>query len=323
LRRRTAEKGIAMKRIISLILAFVTVVALFSCKSTDADVSKLKIVTTIFPQYDIASHISGGKADVTMLLPFGSDIHTYEPSVKDMTDVASCDIFIYNGVETEPWTVSILESIDRDNTVVVDLSENITLLEGDVHESHDHSEDEHIHDYDPHFWTSPRNAVVITDEILSALCTVDETNADHYIMNAQNLKVQLSSLDSELSDMAENYDGTPLYFGGKFAFLYMFSEYGFEHRSPYNGCSDQAEPSIKTIADICEDIEKDRVKYIFTEEMSQSKIAKSIADETGTELLVLHSCHNLSKDEAKAGETYVSLMYKNIANMRKALNERK
>ncbi len=317
------EKGTGMKKIISLIFAIILSAVFFSCADTDKGDSKLKIVTTIFPQYDLTLQITGGKADVTMLLPYGSDIHTYEPSVKDMTNVSSCDIFIYTGNETEPWAAKLLEDSDADEKTVLDLSENITLLEGDVHDSHEHHEGDHTHDYDPHFWTSPKNAGIMVDEILSALCTVDEKNSEYYLKNAAELKVQLAKLDEDLSDISETYDGTSFYFGGKFAFLYMFSDYGFNYKSPYQGCSDESEPSIKTITDICEAIKKDGVKYIFTEEMSENKVAKSIAEETGTELLVLHSCHNLSKDEAKAGETYVTIMQKNISNLRKALNERK
>ena len=312
-----------MKKICALLLAVLLCLPLFSCGSDSRNGGKLKIVATLFPQYDFACAISGDRAQVSMLLPYGTDSHTYEPSVKDMTDVSSCDIFLYTGDTMEPWAATILENADGENIMAVDLSKNIKLLEGTPHDSHDHGEKQHIHDYDPHIWTSPENAIIMVDEILSALCSADEDNADYYIKNAQALKVQLSSLSHSLSEIAENYDGTPLYFGGKFAFLYMFSEYGFYYESPYQGCSDESEPSIKTISDICAKIQADGTKYIFTEEMSENKVAKSIAGETGTELLVLHSCHNLSKDEAKAGETYASLMQRNIQNIRRALEERK
>ena len=316
-------KGLFMKRIITFLLAFVTAISLFSCGRAEDDNGKIKVVATLFPQYDFASYISGGRADVVMLLPYGSDSHTYEPSVKDMTDVASCDIFLYTGRNMEPWAQTLIDNSDSTTTKAVDLSENITPL-GDLgHESHDHDTDSHAHDYDPHIWTSPKNAIIMIDEILSALCTADEENAEYYIKNAQNLKVQISALDDKLSEISENYDGSPLYFGGKFAFLYMFSEYGLNYVSPYHGCSDESEPGIKAISDICTKIKSDGTKYIFVEEMSENKVAKSISEETDTELIVLHSCHNLSKDEAMAGENYVSLMQKNIQNIEKALYMRK
>ncbi len=311
-----------MKRFITFILTLITISAFTSCGGKE-DNGKLKIVTTLFPQYDFASCIAGDKAEVTMLLPYGSDIHTFEPSVKDMTDVATCDIFIYTGSMTEPWAATLLENADSDGTAVLDLSKNIHLIEGEVHALQSHVADGHTHDYDPHFWTSPKNALVMVDEILGALCTIDEQNTEYYIKNAQNLKVQLAALDSDLSQLSDGYDGTPLYFGGKFAFLYMFSDYGFNYRSPYQGCSDESEPGIKTITEMCESVKNDGVKYIFTQEMSENKVAKSIAEETGTELLVLHSCHNLSVNEAKAGENYISIMEKNIQNIRLAMTARK
>ena len=310
-----------IRKILSVMLSLIILLSFPACSDSSTDTKKLKIVATLFPQYDFANVISGGRAEVTMLLPYGTDSHTYEPSVKDMTAVADCDIFLYTGSEMEPWALTLLENSDS-NAVIVDLSENITLLEGVVHDSHNHSVD-HAHDYDPHILTSPKNAIIMEDEILSAMCTADEKNAEYYIKNSQNLKVQLTELDGSLSEMAENYSGKTLYFGGKFAFLYMFTEYGFNYESPYQGCSDESEPSIKTISDICTKIQSDGTEYIFTEEMSENKVAKSIAEETDTELLVLHSCHNLSKNEAMAGETYITLMQKNIQNIRTALYKRK
>ncbi|MBR3995492.1 MAG: zinc ABC transporter substrate-binding protein [Clostridia bacterium] len=313
-----------MKKIISLMLFFAVVIVSFvGCAGQNGDSGKIKIVATLFPQYDFANIISGGKAEVTMLLPYGIDSHTYEPSVKDMSNVSNCDIFLYTGDKMEPWSATILENAGNEDITAVDLSKNIKLLEGVSHNFDNHGEKGHIHDYDPHIWTSPKNAIVMVDEILNALCDEDEENAQYYIENAKNLKAQLTELDGKLADISENYDGTPLYFGGKFAFLYMFSEYGFKYESPYQGCSDESEPSIKIISDICKKIESDSTRYIFTEEMSENKVAKSISEETDTELLVLHSCHNLSKNEAMAGENYISLMQKNIQNIRKALYERR
>ncbi len=312
-----------IRKILSVMLSLIILLSFPACSDSSTDSKKLKIVATLFPQYDFANVISGGRAEVTMLLPYGTDSHTYEPSVKDMTAVADCDIFLYTGDTMEPWAATILENAGSESIRTVDLSKNIKLLEGTPHDSHEHGEKEHIHDYDPHIWTSPKNAIIIVDEILSAMCTADEKNAEYYIKNSQNLKLQLTELDGKLEEMAENYSGKTLYFGGKFAFLYMFTEYGFNYESPYQGCSDESEPSIKTISDICTKIQSDGTEYIFTEEMSENKVAKSIAEETDTELLVLHSCHNLSKNEAMAGETYITLMQKNIQNIRTALYKRK
>ena len=309
-----------MKRITSMLLVFVTALLSFvGCVGQDENSGKIKIVATLFPQYDFARIISGDKADVTMLLPYGAESHTYEPSVKDMTVVSSADVFLYTGAVMEPWAKNLIENSDSERIKVVDLSKGVRLLDGTDGEEYHEKNNDHTHDYDPHIWTSPKNALVMVEVMLETLCDIDPDNKDYYTKNAGQLKKEIESIDSELLEISERYDGTPLYFGGKFAFLYMFDAYGFNFRSPYKGCSDETEPSIKDISDICREIKEDGVVYIFCEEMSEGKVAKSVADETGTKLLVLHSCHNLSKSEAEKGESYVSIMKKNVENIRLAI----
>ena len=310
-----------MKRICILLISAILTLTLTAC-TAQRDSGKLKIVTTIFPQYDFTSRIAGNRAEVTMLLPFGSESHTYDPSIKDMTAVSNADIFIYTGKQMEMWAATLLENAEGENTRVLDLSTGITLLDGTSDHIHHGEESDHTHDYDPHIWTSPKNAILMANAILEALCEIDPEGREYYTENAESLKKDLADLDKKLTELSENHGGKTVYFGGRFAFLYMFSDYGFGYESAYKGCSEESEPSIKTISELTEKIKNDGAKYIFTEEMSENKVAKSIADETGATLLVLHSCHNLSRDEAMSGENYISLMNKNIANLKLALENK-
>ncbi len=313
----------AMKlSVLSLLL-----ILLCSCGANreNAQNGKLRVVTTLFPQYDFASTVGGERAQVTKLLPWGAESHTYDPSVGDIAKIADADIFVYTGKNMESWAANILDGTDNDSMLIVDLSENLTLLEtGAEHnnESSTENEGEHVHDYDSHIWTNPENALVMVDNILAAFCEKDSENAQYYKSNADTLKKEISALSASLENLSESYDGRTLWFGGRFAFLYMFEEYGFNYKSPYIGCGEHSEPGIKTVTEIISQMKKDGVRYIFFEEMSDAKIAKSIAAETGAELLLLHSCHNLSKDEAKAGMTYISLMQQNIQNLKKAICEK-
>lgn len=307
------------KRFLAILLLILTAITSVSC--TKSENQKLQIVATLFPQYDFARIIAGDKADVTMLLPYGSDSHSYEPSIKDMARVSGADLFLYTGKDMEPWAESLLESADIDKSSVPNITKNITLIGGTDGHFHDSDGHEHGHscDYDPHIWTSPKNAIIMADNILESLCGLDSENTDYYKSNAEKLKSELEELDNELLKISETGKDRTAYFGGKFAFVYMFTDYNLEYESAYKGCSEQSEPSIKTISELCERIKNDGAQYIFCEEMSESKVASGIAEETGTTLLVLHSCHNLSKAEAECGESYVSLMKKNINNLKLAL----
>ncbi len=307
-------------------IIFVTVLLfslLFVCSCAEkntADDGKLKVVTTIFPQYDFARKIGGEKIEVIKLLPDGSESHTYDPSINDMTQVTNADIFIYTGKEMEAWANGLLENSDTEDVQIVDLSEGITLLEG-VQKSEADNEDhkEHFHDFDAHIWTSPENAIKMADKICDALCLKDSENSNYYKNNAQVLKTELEELSMQMSEISKAYDGRTLYFGGRFAFRYLFEEYGISFRSVYSGCGEESEPSIRTIAEMISEMKENGAEYIFYEEMSEGKIAKSIADETGASLLLLHSCHNISASESIMGDSYFSIMKQNIKNLEIAL----
>lgn len=314
--RKREEKLI--KKIIALIIAILLVLTFAACVENKEGNEKLQVVATLFPQYDFARIIGGDRAEVTKLLPHGVESHTYDPSVKDIVKISSADIFLYTGENMESWAAQLVTDASKNGTGVVDLSAGIALLGMDGEHRHQDG-DGHNHDFDTHIWTSPKNAKIMVDTILSAYCEADSQNAEYYKQNAEKLKEELSEIDSALSALSESYDGRTLYFGGRFAFLYMFSEYGFQYRTPYKGCGEESEPGIKIISEITSEIKNSDTKYIFCEEMSEGKLARSIAGETGASVLVLHSCHNISKDEAQNGESYVSLMKKNIENLKTAI----
>ena len=310
------------------IIITVLTIALLSCSlccckdSEKGGEGKLKVVATLFPHYDFARTIGGDRANVIKLLPNVGESHTYDPSVKDIAEISTADIFLYTGEHMEAWAGEIIESLDSDNVCVVDLSKGIELMSINEEDSHNHTkEDSHSHDFDAHIWTSPTNAEIMVDTILEAFCAADSENEDYYRHNADALKKELRELDNTLTELSASYDGRTLYFGGRFAFLYMFHQYGFNYRTPYRGCGEESEPGIKVISDIVSEMKGFSTEYIFCEEMSEGKIAKSIAEETGAKLLVLHSCHNISKSEEISGETYISLMKKNIENLKLALGQ--
>ena len=191
------------KRFLIFIMAIIVAITSVACAGKQD--KKLQIVATLFPQYDFARIIAGDRADVTMLLPYGSDSHSYEPSIKDMARVCGADMFLYTGKDMEPWAATLLEGAGNEKCSVPDITENITLLGGTQEHLHAGDAHEHSHsqDYDMHIWTSPRNAIIMADNILEALCDIDSENAPYYRSNAEKLKIELEELDNELSDISE------------------------------------------------------------------------------------------------------------------------
>lgn len=327
-----------MQRFLMVILGFVLVLTGCSEGSKEESTStsdKIQIVTTLFPQYDFARQIVGDKAEVTLLLPPGMESHSYEPTPADMIKINKADLFIYTGESMEPWAHKIIESVDSEQVRVLDVSQGIPLLapnEEDDHdhedededhdheaevEGHEHSEDDgHHHAYDPHIWTSPKNAKIMVDNILEVLCEVDPQNADYYKANAEAYQLQLDDLNDEFEAVVSSSKRDTIYHSGRFAMQYLMKQYGINYVSaPF-----EAEPSAALVAQMINEIKADNIPAIYYEELITPKIAQMISEETGAQMLLLHSCHNVSKEDFKNGVTYLSLMKQNVENLKIGLN---
>lgn len=297
-----------MKKLLSLLLI---IFLLSGCTPEEKKNEKLTVCATLFPQYDFCKSIAGDKAEVKLLLPPGMESHSFEPGVKDIRDIWESDIFIYTGASMEPWAENIINGVD---VKIVDVSENINLC------AHEHNTEEHHHDHgDPHIWTSPENALIMVENILNALCERDPQNADYYKDNAQKYFLELEKLDTEFRELGERSKGITLCHGGKFAMSYLEKNYGFTFLSAYDSCSSSAEPSVMRVKEIIDTINAQNLSGVFYEELNEGRVAKTISNETGAEMLLLHTCHNLTFDEIQKGESYISLMQKNADNIRKVI----
>lgn len=282
---------------------------------------KLQIVATLFPQYDFARQIAGDLAEVTLLLPPGTESHTYEPTPADIILIQNSDLFLYTGKYMESWAEGIVSGLDAGKTHVLDVSKDIVLIHEE--EEHHHTAEEHgghTHQFDPHIWTSPANAVLMAQNILNALIAVDPENALAYTRNAAAYTAQLEALDQDFQEMIAASTHKEIMFGGRFALYYFAEHYGLAYDSAYDSCSSETEPGARAIARIIDAMREKGIHVIYYEELSRHTVADTIAEEVGAKALLLHSCHNVTKEELAAGETYLSLMRKNYENLKEGLN---
>lgn len=304
---------------------------LLSICSCAADTVKgkdgISIVTTVFPQYDFARKITEGtNASVTMLLPAGSEAHSYDPTPADMIKAAECDLFIWVGGESEAWAEKIIQSSSLEGDRALALMDTVPLLEsesghGNGH-THEHSEEgEHDHEHDEHVWTSPKNAAAIVNAITERLCSIDAENADIYRRNAEKYTAELKDLDGEFEAIAAKAGGQTLIFGDRFPFLYLAEAYGIEYASPFRGCSSHTEASMAEIADVIEKARELGTKTVFSVDFSNEKLASTIASEIGASVKRLYSCHTASKDDIENGNGYIELMRMNLESISSALEE--
>ena len=311
-----------------LIVVMVTIVAVFKTETTIKNPDKIQIVATLFPQYDFAKHIVGDKAEVKLLLNSGIETHNYEPTAKDMiTILDDGDVFLYTGTMLEPWTESIIKNLEETDCKIVDISQNINLITIEdfeekhlnseiINEEHGHEEHKHEEIYDEHIWLSPTNTIIMIDNILENICNIDSENADYYKENAEEYKKRILEIDNEYKNLVQTATRQEIAVGGEFAYSYLVEEYGINFVSVYNNCGEGEDPSIAKVKSVIDYINNHKIPVVYYEELSEGTVAKMIAEETEAEPLVLYSIHN--GDTQK--DTYVSLMEKNLENLRKGLN---
>ncbi len=317
---------------LSLFIVLATLFSLSSCSSEKSesknDSGKISVVTTIFPYYDFTRSIAGDKSDIRLLLSPGSEPHSYDPSPSDIVAIENCDIFIYNGGESDEWVESVLDSIENKNMKVLRMMDYVDLLyEQSVdHEEHDHEEHneghdhEHVEEYDEHIWTSIKNAEKLTTAIYEELSFCDSENKTTYSANKDIYLSELKALDSEITDIVSNAKRNTVVFGDRFPFLYFVTDYSLEYECAFPGCSSETEPSISTVTHMIDFTREHQVPVVFYLEFSNGKVAKLISEDTGAKTMRFSSCHNVTKDEFADGATYISLMEQNANALKEALN---
>jgi len=281
----------------------------------DADDGRIKIIATLFPQYDFARQIAGDKANIKLLLPPGVESHTFDPKPSEMIEIYKADLFIYTGENMEPWAQTIINGITDDNLTVIDCSENIELLHND-----NDGDDGHEHGADPHIWLDPDNAIMMLQNILEALCVKDPENTFFYTQNAIDYAAKLQKLDEDIFDVINNSKRNVIVFGGRFSYIYFLRHFNLDYVTAYDSCSTNAEPSMAKILYVITFIKENNIPCIYHEELSAHQVAKTIAKETGRKSLQFSTAHNVTKKEFDDGITFLDIMYANLENLKKGLN---
>ncbi len=289
---------------------------------------RVTLVATSFAGYDFARAVAGDKAQVIMLLSPGEESHTYEPSPEDIITVQQCDVFIYGGGESDTWVESVLDGAGR-NMQSVRMMDCVELFceeasEGMQTDEHDHSHEGHSHgeseEYDEHVWTSPANAVLITEAICEAVSVCDSKNSAYYRENTEVYTEKLRTLDDSFKALVDGCAHSQIVIADRFPMLYFTERYGIDYYAAFPGCSAQVEANPVTIAFLCDKVKSEGIPVIFKVDMSNGNVARSISEQTGAVVETLYSCHVISAEDFQNGETYITLMMRNYEAVKKAIS---
>jgi len=291
----------------------------------------LDIVCTIFPQYDIARSIAGDfpNVNVKMLLGAGQESHDYDPSSKDIASVHDCDVFIYVGGESDLWVEDMLQSVDTNEKSVISLMNVVKPLKEEIVEGMETETEEHAHEhgaidhveYDEHVWTSPKNAVLIADAVLDAMCERMPSGAETFKKNHGALKDGLLQIDCEFTALVKSVESPVVIVADRFPLLYFCREYGIKYFAAFSGCAASTEPSSKTVQFLIEKINEENIPAVFRMDMSAGNVADTVSESTGAKVLTFYSCHTVSTDDFENGVTYTDLMKRNLSSLKEAFGK--
>ena len=327
-----------MKKMIACLLAVLMLTGIFTA-CTNGNVSdgkksdKLKIVCTIFPEYDWVKQILGSHAentDLFMLLDNGVDLHSYQPTADDIINISTCDMFIYVGGESDAWVKDALKEATNNDMIVINLLEVLgnTVKEEEVKEGMDAEEEEESGEeespeYDEHVWLSLKNAVTLCNVISEKLCALDSENASDYKSNTDQYVAALEDLDNQYQQTVDSAKQKTLLFGDRFPFRYLVDDYKLNYYAAFVGCSAETEASFETIAFLAGKVDELGLSSIMTIEGTQHKLAQTIIQNTKTknqQILALNSMQSTTSKDVANGTTYLSIMEDNLSILKIALN---
>jgi zinc transport system substrate-binding protein len=271
---------------------------------------KIKIVTTLFPLYDMAKNIGADKAEVALLIPPGVEPHTFEPKPSDIIKISEADCFVYTGRFMEPWAEDIIQGLSNKNLIVVDASKGTRMIRAVFPDN-----DEPGGVLDPHIWLDFDNAKIMAKNIAEALAAKDQADKAFFQQRADDYNTKLTQLDTSFRTALSTCKSREIVYGGHYAFGYLAKRYGLRYLAA-QGVAPDAEPTAKDLIRLIEQIKKNNIHYVFYEELTSPKIAETIARETHAKILLLNAAHNLTKDQFERGVSFFEILHTDLENLK-------
>ncbi|MBC2285593.1 zinc ABC transporter solute-binding protein [Listeria booriae] len=282
---------------------------------------KLTVYTTVYPLQYLASQIGGTYVDAHSVYPAGSDAHSFDPTQKDMMNIADSDLFFYIGLGMEGFVDKAKQSLKNENVKFIVTTDNLHLPTMSHEEEHEHEEDEDGHDHgdiNPHVWLDPNYMITMAATVRDNLSKELPAQKETFNKNYEKVVSQLKTLNTDYQTMADTAKHKD-FVTAHAAYGYWEKEYGLK-QIPIAGISTSDEPSQKKLTTIVNTIKSEKIPYILLEQNTNSKIADVIQKETDTKTLKLHNLETLTQKDIDAKRDYMSIMKDNLAALKTALN---
>lgn len=312
----------AVVGVICLTLLTGVFAALTGCEKKEPVHTSTEVICTNYAALQLVSGVMEGYLDnggdsvysIMVLGNEGQDMHSYEPTARDMINFSGADVVICTGAET--WLDGAIASSGNKDIIRVSMMEVCDTIESNHDHDHDHGgEDCNLIGQDEHVWLSIGNAIRITQAIEDALCRADEQNASALQASGADYRSELVTLKDDYAAMMADAVRDTVVIADRYPFAYLFREMGLNCVAAFPGCSSETSASFATQTMLIEKTKELELPYIFIIEGSDGKVAEVVAAETGAKVLVLNSM----QVQTSRRLSYVEFMRENLDHLRKAL----
>lgn len=284
--------------------------------------SKISIVTTIFPLQEFARAVAGERGEVSLLLPPGAGVHTWQPRSSDIRRLHQARLLILIGAGLEPWVGDILRSLPPPGPRVLAAADSLPLMEekggGEALEKSKAHEPHAVPARDPHIWLDFTLAQHVVQQIAQALSEMDPSARPLYEANAASYNARLSELDRKFKTTLAVCRHRVLLIAGHAAFGYLTRRYGLDQIALY-GLSPDAEPTAGQLMAAVKIAKELGVMAIFVEANASPRLGRTLAREIGAKILVLNPGASPTRKQLSSRATFFDIMEENLKAIRKGL----
>ena len=328
-----------LKRWAAILLCLITVVSVSACSNNNQEnnptstveensmpeenstpeENKIKVTVTFDAMKEFVTAVGKDKVEVSTVIPAGTEAHDFEPKAKDLADMSTAEVFVYNGLGMEGWAEEAISAANNADMIVVEASKGADVIEREEesedheedadHEEDEEHEDEHSHGkYDPHLWLGLKGAQTEVKNITDALVQADPDNKDYYEQNSNDYIASLESLYNEYNEKFQSLENKN-FVTGHAAFGYLCRDFGLEQTSVRDIFA-EGEPSAQQLTELVEYCRENNVTTIFSEEMVSPAVSQTLANEVGAAVETIYTI-----ESAQDGMTYLERMESNLSKI--------
>lgn len=287
----------------SIILLLTAILAISSHVQPQRTGGRIPVVASFYVLGEFTRAVGGDRVEVTTLIPSGGEPHDWEPSPRAVATARRAALFLYHGMGLDPWAERIATSLPRSK--VLKVTEGLPLPG---------KADKQL---DPHIWLDPLLAREMVQRIAAALAQIDPPRRRQYEANAAQYARRLLDLDNSYRTSLRSCRSRAVL--TTHAFLdYLARRYGFQAIA-IGGLSPEVEPSPARLRELTVLARKQGVRAILVETLASPRTAEMLARETGATVLRFNPLEGLTAEEEARGESYLTVMEKNLTALREAL----